>query len=38
MKLAVIWALLLVLIYTHNHQYNCVFDHLNQDLREKSAK
>jgi hypothetical protein len=38
MKLAVIWTVLLVLAYTHSHQYNCVFDHINQDLKEMSAK
>lgn len=38
MKSYVLWTMLLVLTYTHNHQYNCVFDHLNQDLREISAR
>lgn len=38
MKPQLLWVLLLVLVYSHNHQYNCVFDHINQDLREISSR
>jgi len=34
----VVFLLLLLKALAHNHQYNCVFDHINQDLRKISEQ